>query len=124
MITLPITKQAQKQEWNKILTIAQNNRFPKHTIHNLKKKLSANNKKKPLGDKQKITQREDKKWITFKYHSPLIRKVTNLFKQTNLNIAFKPTNTIYQQLSHKSDNTNPSGIYELQCNTCDMASVR
>ena len=31
---------------------------------------------------------------------------------------------VYQQLFHKSDNTNPSGIYELQCNTCDMASVR
>jgi hypothetical protein len=50
------------------------------------------------------------------YHSPLIRKVTNLFKQTNLNIAFKSTNTIYQQLFHKSDNTNPSGIYEIKCN--------
>ena len=52
------------------------------------------------------------------------KKVTNLFEQTFLNIAFKSTKTIYQQLSHKSDNTNPSGIYELQCNTCDMASVR
>jgi hypothetical protein len=60
MITLPITKQALEQEWDKILTIAQNNRFPKHTIYNLKKKLSANNKKKPLGDKQQLTQEEDK----------------------------------------------------------------
>jgi hypothetical protein len=57
------------------------------------------------------------------YHSPLIRKVTNLFKQTNLNIAFISTNTIYQQLSHKSDNTNPSGIYEVKCNTCNMAYI-
>jgi hypothetical protein len=60
MIILPITKQALEQEWDKILTIAQNNRFPKHTICNLRKKLSANNKKKPLGDKQQITQGEDK----------------------------------------------------------------
>jgi len=57
------------------------------------------------------------------YHSPLIRKVINLFKQTNLNVAFKSTNTIYQQLSHKSDNTNPSGIYEIKCNTLDMAYI-
>jgi hypothetical protein len=60
MITLPITKQALEQEWYKILTIAQNNRFPKHTIYNLRKKVLANNKKKPLGDKQQITQGEDK----------------------------------------------------------------
>ena len=95
MITLPITKQAQEQEWDKIFTIAQNSVFPKHTIHNLRKKLSANNKKKPLGDTQQITQGEDKKWITFTYHSPLIRKVTNLFKQTKLNIALKSTSTTY-----------------------------
>ena len=90
---------------------------------NLRKKLSANNKKKTLGDRQQITQGEDKKWITFTYHSPLIRKVTNLFKQTNLNIAFKSTNTINQQLSHKLDNTKPSGIHETKCNTCDMVYV-
>jgi hypothetical protein len=59
MISLPITKQ--EQEWDKILTIAKNNHFPKHTIHNLGKKLSANNKKKPRGDKQQLTQGEDKK---------------------------------------------------------------
>jgi hypothetical protein len=60
MITLPITKQALEQEWDKILTITQNSCFPKHTIYNLKKKLSVNNKKKPLVDKQQITQGEDK----------------------------------------------------------------
>jgi len=34
-------------------------------------------------------------------HSPLIHKVTNLFKHTNLNIAFHATITIYKQLSDK-----------------------
>ena len=57
------------------------------------------------------------------YHSPLIRKITNLFKQTNPNIAFKSTNTIYQQLSHILGNTNPSGIYEIKCNTWDIAYI-
>ena len=28
MITMPITKQATKHEWNKILVMAQNNGFP------------------------------------------------------------------------------------------------
>jgi len=39
MITLPITEQAKQQEWNTILTIAKNNGFPLHIIHNLRNKL-------------------------------------------------------------------------------------
>jgi hypothetical protein len=48
MLTLPITEQAREQEWNKILTIVQNNGFPKHNIYNLEKKLTSKQKKKPL----------------------------------------------------------------------------
>jgi hypothetical protein len=32
MITLPITEQSKKKEWNIILTTAQNNGFPAHII--------------------------------------------------------------------------------------------
>ena len=154
MSALPITEQAGVQEWNKILTIAQNNGFPTHTIHNLKKKLISKQKKSPvLKEEQQTKQKEDKKWITFRYHSPLVRKVTNLLKKTNINplnaelnpichllallgahhilhvsrirvnIAFRATNTVYQQLSQKSDNTNPSGIYEIKCKTCNRAYI-
>jgi hypothetical protein len=41
MLTLPITKQLQQQEWKIIQTIARNNGFPIHVIHKLKKKLEA-----------------------------------------------------------------------------------
>ena len=40
------------------------------------------------------TQQQSKKWVTFTYYSPLVHKITNLFKRTNINIAFSPTNTI------------------------------
>jgi len=40
-----------------------------------------------------------------------------LFKNTDINIAFKANNAIYQQLAQKADNKNPSGIYEIKCNT-------
>jgi hypothetical protein len=36
-ITMPITEQAVKQEWNKILKMAQNNGFPEQIVHKLKK---------------------------------------------------------------------------------------
>jgi hypothetical protein len=103
--------------------IAQKNGFPKHTIYNLEKKLTSKQKKKPLLKDKQTTQKEDKKWITSTYHSPLVRKVTNLLKKTNIIIAFRCTNTIHQQLSQKPDNTNPSGIYKIKCNTCNKAYI-
>jgi hypothetical protein len=39
-LTLPITKQAKQKECKIMLTTTQNNRFPKHIIHSLKKKLT------------------------------------------------------------------------------------
>jgi len=39
MISIPIICQAIKREWYKILTMAKNNGFPEHIIHELKKNL-------------------------------------------------------------------------------------
>ena len=52
---------------------------------------------------KRTTISRDKKWVTFTYFSPIIRRITNLFKQANLNIAFRATNTI-QQLTEKQTN--------------------
>jgi len=40
MITLPITEQVVKQEWNKITIMAHNNSFPEQIIHELRNKLT------------------------------------------------------------------------------------
>ena len=52
----------------------------------------------------------------------MIRQITNLFKHSDLNIAFRATNTL-QQLSKKQTSKNPSGIYKLKCNTCNNVYV-
>jgi hypothetical protein len=36
MLALPIIEQAKRQEWDKMLTIAQNNGFPTQVMHNPK----------------------------------------------------------------------------------------
>jgi len=120
MLTLPITKQAKQQEWKTILTIAHNKGFPTHIIHSLKKKLKFNKQQqKPLT----LTTQQNRKWMVFTYHSPLIRKVTNLFKQSSLRIALWATNSAYQQLTEKLAQNNPSGIYKLKYNTCNKAYI-
>jgi hypothetical protein len=102
MLTLPITKQQQAQEWNTIQTIARRNGFPNQTIQRLKTKIE--NKKQKLQKHNQITlsvehkEEKIKKWVTFKYPSPLIRKITILFKHMQLKIALRTTNTTFQQL--------------------------
>jgi predicted neuraminidase len=93
MLTLPITEQSKQHEWKIILTIAQNNGFPKHIIHRLNKKLITKKQEQKLTT---TTIQQNKKWIAFTYQSPPIRKITNLFIQTNLNIALRAMNTIHQ----------------------------
>jgi hypothetical protein len=92
--------------------------FPAHIIHDLKKKLITKKQKHDT-----IAIQQNKKWVTFTYHSPLIRKIYNLFKQTNLNIALWATNTVHQQLTEKPTHKNPSGVYQLKCNTCNNAYI-
>jgi hypothetical protein len=72
-----------------------------------------------------FTNTQRKIWITFTYHSSLIHKVTSLLKHTNLNVAFQTGNIIYSWLQDRipQNSTNSSGIYRLQCKTCNKLYV-
>jgi glycine cleavage system regulatory protein len=95
MLSTPITDQARQQEWNTICTIAKNNGFPLQITHSLMNKIVKTQKILP----HIHTERHG---VTFTYHSALIHKVTNLFKRTNINIAFQTSNTIYNQLHDRT----------------------
>ena len=75
------------------------------------------------------THDKNKKWAIFTFHSPKVRKITNIFKQTDIKIAFKRTNTIQQQTRPKNNGMTPdhnkSGIYsyKLKCKTCNKAYI-
>ena len=120
ILLLPITEQAEQKEWTTIVTIATNNGFPLHIIHNLRRKLITKTQ-------QVLTTQtyQKKKWITFTYHSAVTHKIINLFKYTNLNIAFRATNTIYKQLSNKItfNKLNSTGICKLKRSTCNNSYV-
>jgi hypothetical protein len=70
---------------------------------------------------------DKQKWVTFTYYSPLFRKVTNVFQDSSLPIAFKPTNTV-SHLTKKGDNAHSelrreNGVYKLTCHTCGLAYI-
>jgi len=125
MLTLPLTQSNRETEWRTILRIAHNNNFPIHHIKRLRRHLQRQPDRK--------TREQGQIWTTFTFHNPIIRRITNLFRNTNIRIAYRSTNTITQRLGqhrrHDNDNTTPnhdynkSGIYQLKCNTCHKAYI-
>ena len=124
MLTLPIPQEQRHEEWQNILQIAHKNNFPRSLITNLKHRIE----KKLTQPTPPTTPRHDTKWTTFTYASPQSRKITNLFKHTNIKIAFKCNNTIAQllKLANKTPHHTPydrSGTYTLTCKMCRLAYV-
>ena len=90
MISLPLSTEKRITEWQNIRNIANNNKFPTHHITKLRTQIQH----KTQINTTKISS--DQKWATYTYHSPKVRMITNLFKQTDLKIAFKSTNNLQQ----------------------------
>jgi len=123
MITLPNTERAGIQERKYILSTARRNSFPTHKIIDMEKKERAKSRDKRTKTNDTQERQVQKKRVTSTHHSPIIRRVTSLFNNTEIRIAFKATNTIYQQLAEKTQNTYPRGIYEVKCKTCNKKYV-
>jgi hypothetical protein len=66
MIFLPLITGRKQAEWQKIVTIARNNRFHLY----LKAKLITH-----IQNKAHTTEVDSKKWTTSTYYSPKIRKI-------------------------------------------------
>ena len=114
MHSLPLDPDKKQKEWKTIQYIAKNNNFPRcllqKNIHQIQSKVNHIHNEK----KHKI-------WTMFTYHSPKIR-ITDLFKNTNVGIAFKATATLQQILIPTTRiQTSPHekrGIYKIRCKTC------
>jgi len=123
MYSLPLNKENQLKEWATILEIARSNNFQDNILIRLRQQIlqKINHTTPPKGSKSNT------KWTAFTYVSPQIRKITNLFRHTNVKIAFKCNNKISRLMKPNTVNNKPyynrSGIYKLTCNTCKLAYV-
>jgi len=103
------------QEENTIQNILYKNSFPiqPHKPHH----------PKPQKQRQ-TTHTPTQKWATFTDTGKETTYITNLFRRTDINIAFRTNNTIYNRLSaihHITDKYTQSGVYKLTCNNCNKA---
>jgi hypothetical protein len=67
-----------------------------------------------------------KLWVTFTSSNPLIRKVTNIFRNTNPHTSFRTTNKFLNLLHPQTEYLNKytrSGIHKITCNTCNKVYV-
>ena len=121
MYSLPLNPDKRQTEWETIQSVAKNNNFPQHLLLKLNWQILHN-------DNNKRTGKDDKKiWTTFTFHSPKIRKITNLFKNTNIGIAFKITKTLHHLIKPikptRLQEHEKSGIYKITCKICHKAYV-
>jgi len=82
---------------------------------------------RPTSTKQSTNHKTDKKWARYTYVGPETRCITNLFRNSTLNIAFSTHNTLQKLLSNHPPTTtnqfNKSGIYQLTCPDCSKVYV-
>ena len=72
------------------------------------------------------TKTPTRKWVTFTYIVKETNFITNLFRKTNLKIAFRTNNTVHSLLRHKQqvpDIYTQSGVYKLKCPDCKKVYV-
>jgi hypothetical protein len=114
MNTYPISANNKRKEEQQIETILVNNNYPQHIHKNKRKqnKNTTNNTKK-------------KQWVTFTYTGKETRTIARLFRNTDVKIAYRTTNTIQNHLREKRQNSiyEKSGIYQLKCGGCQKKYV-
>ena len=122
MQSLPLDPSKKQKEYETLQSTARNNNFPQHILQNLNREV--HNK---INHTQNKNEDNKRIWATFTYRSPQIRKVTNLFRNTKIGRALKPTATLQQLVRPTTQNPNSDyekrGIYKITCNTCHKSYV-
>ena len=121
MFSLPLSTEGRIAEWRKIRSITNNNKF---RIYHIAKLTAQIQRKTQMNT---TNNSNNNKWATFTYHSSKVRKINNLFKQTDIKIAIESTSTLQQLTNPKTQDTtqehDKSGIHKLTCKAYNRAYI-
>ena len=120
MHTLPLTENKKMMELNIIKTMARKNGYTEKIVDDLNRNLIHNIQR------NKNEENKQKKRVTVSYTSPYIRRLTNIFHNTNVQIVFKPINKLGNYLKNYHNTLTElkiSGIYELRYQICKRTYV-
>jgi hypothetical protein len=117
MHCLPLNAEEKQNEWGIIQTVAKNNNFPQNLLRKLNRQIQHKTE-------HTQTRRNYKSYgLDSPHHSPKIRKITNLFKNTNIGIAFRTTSLRQLTKPTPTDQTleyEKNGVFKLSCKTCQQ----
>ena len=128
LITQPLNDIDKNKEHDTIRRILHNDKYDPQLLD---RTMSTINTKLQIQQNTYTTPTKLKtKWATFTYIVPQPRFITKIFKNTNINTAYKTNNTIKKRLSHHTKNQftttsakfNKSGVYELNCPDCTWST--
>jgi hypothetical protein len=123
MNLLPLTAQNKHKECNTIPHNYKISTFPCSLLSKLDKQISRKLSLTPLHTYMSANY---KKVFSLTYYNPMLRKITNIFKDTSIKISFRTNNTIRNKLNirrHFTKTYTPIGIYQLKCQTCDLCCI-
>jgi hypothetical protein len=94
-------------------------------LHNNQYNINKRNKRPKKKNAQNDTQQQKAKWATFTYNGKEVRKITKLFRDTQIKITFRTRNSIQIILRHKplNDKYSRSGIYQIKCLDCPLKYI-
>jgi hypothetical protein len=120
LLRLPLIKSNKRKELSNIMNRAPNNGHKKDDIMNLHNRL------KYQQNDQGSNTKTEQKWVTFTYTRNYVRKITKLFKDINLKIAFKTTASLGKLLGDtRTTNTyEHRGMYKMTCQSCHKVEQR
>jgi len=122
MHSLSLTPKRRQKEGKLIQLIAQNN-FPQKLL----RKLNFQIQQKQTNQDQNSERNKNKTWTKFIYYRPIIRKINNLFKHTDVGRSFKNINTLQQLTKPKIVNNTQEqdnrGICKIICSTRKMPCI-
>jgi len=115
--TYDLLTEEYKQEEQIIHNILENNSFPIRPQKPSRLKLRKQKESNPI---------EKQKCATFTYVGRETTFITNIFRRTNIKIAFHTNNSIGNRLMHEQQTINKytlSGIYRFTCPVCNKVYV-
>jgi hypothetical protein len=72
-----------------------------------------------------LPQPTNKLWSSLTFFNNSIRTLTEIFKNTNVKVAYKVNNTIKFKCSSRKQNNkyNNSGVHQLKCGSCEQVYI-
>jgi len=118
MNTYDIDITNKQKELNTIKQIIQNNKYDTSILNEVQRSR----------EKQEKEQNINKtKWASFTYVGKETRYITKLFKNTNVKVAYSTNNNLGKHLpkqtTQKRNRYDCSGVYQLECLTCNKRYV-